>query len=95
MKFCVDIDDTLLYSKRIDNEYIIIGENTQLINFLNEKFELGNEVIIYTGRHWDDLAITKDQLTDAGIKYTTLVLGKPTADLYIDDKAIRPGEINA
>ena len=89
--YCFDIDDTILYSGIDDaGEYKLVGENTELINKINELFDSGNIIIIHTGRHWNHLQITIDQLKKVGLKYHTVKLGKPVADLYIDDKAITP-----
>lgn len=87
MKFCVDIDNTLLYT---DEEYNIKAVNKNLIKVLNSLFLKGNIVILYTGRHWDKFLMTKDQVDNAGIFYHSLICGKPTADYYIDDKSIHP-----
>ena len=35
---------------------------------------------------------TKQQLADWGVKYHLLFLGKPAADIYIDDKGIKDSD---
>lgn len=55
-------------------------------------FDDGDEIILWTGRHWNHLEITQLQLWNANVKYTTLIMGKPVGDYYIDDKAVRPDE---
>ena len=90
MKIVVDIDETILYSDLIDGEYHIKGINHILVTRINELWSKGNEIIIHTGRHWNQLDATMEQLTDAGIAFDTLIMGKPPADYYIDDKAIKP-----
>lgn len=90
MKLVIDIDDTLLYSTYMNSNYEITGANEELIEIVNKMYNRGNEIILWTGRHWNHLTITETQLRGHGIKYNTLLMGKPTADYYIDDKAIKP-----
>lgn len=93
MKFIFDIDDTILISTiEKDGSYKMIGENLKLIIKLNRLYDNGHQIILWTGRHWNHLATTQKQLFSAGVKYHTLVMGKPVVDFYVDDKAIRPDE---
>lgn len=89
MIYCFDIDETIF---RTDVGYNVRSANESLIKKLNELYESGNTIIIQTGRHWNHLLMTIRQLSDHGIKYHSLVMGKPVADIYIDDKAVRPDE---
>lgn len=90
MRFIVDIDDTLIFSKMNNaGEYIVEFYNETLIQKLNNLCREGHEIILHTGRHWNHLRITKDQL-HGKVLYTTLIMGKPVGDYYIDDKAIKP-----
>jgi len=93
MIYCVDIDGTLLYTKLIDDRYIVTGVNADLIDQLNQGHGEGDIIILHTGRHWKHLTTTIKQLKTAGVIYDTVVFGKPPADVYIDDKAIRPDEL--
>ena len=90
MKIGVDIDQTLIYT---NSSYSILGLNKKLIDRVNELYENGHTIIIMTGRHWDKLQLTKYQLEEAGIKYTTLTMGIPPCDIYVNDKMILPDEI--
>ena len=55
------------------------------------------------GRHNDNaqLAIqefyclTENQLNEWGVKYHQLILGKPSGDLYVDDKGVKDGHFFA
>ena len=93
--FVVDIDGTIIYSHLetvgvVDLGYEILGFNHKLIKKLNRLYDEGNTIVLHTGRHWNHLQLTISQLTKAGIKYHSLVLGKPVGDYYIDDKGILP-----
>ena len=88
--FSIDIDGTLCENTfGAYEEAIPIKERIRKINKLHEK---GNIINLYTARgtttgiDWSDL--TFKQLKRWGVKYHSLKLGKPEADLYIDDKAI-------
>ena len=91
MKYVIDIDDTILYSELKDGHYILKGHNKKVVEKINKLYQ-DNEIIIHTGRHWNKLIETQKQLDEVGVKYNTLVMGKPCADYYIDDKSIRPDE---
>ena len=68
--------------------------------FINTLYENGNNIVYFTARgmgsnkndrataieKWFDF--TKKQLDSWGAKYNELILGKPSADFYIDDKNI-------
>lgn len=92
MRYCFDIDGTILFSELVDGEYRLTGANIPLIEKINCLFLCQNEIILHTGRHWNHLGLTKNQLQLYGVYYTTLVMGKPVADCYIDDKGMRPDE---
>jgi uncharacterized HAD superfamily protein len=49
----------------------------------------GHTVIIYTARNWPEYRVTKKWLDDHGFVYDGLHMGKPVADVWIDDRAIR------
>lgn len=90
MIYCFDIDGTIC--NNTDGDY----ENAQplynVISRVNELYAKGNTIYFYTARgattgiDWTD--ITEKQLNSWGVKYNKLFMGKPTADIYIDDKAI-------
>ncbi len=49
----------------------------------------GHTVIVYTGRGWPEYKATRKWLDDHGFQYDGLHMGKPIADVWIDDRAIR------
>lgn len=91
MKYVFDIDDTILYSDRLDNgDYHIKDSNKDLIEVIQSLYKCGNDIILHTARHWNLLAKTQAQLANYSVPYDTLVMGKPVGDYYIDDKGIKP-----
>lgn len=94
--FCFDLDNTLCNT--ISSQYEKSKPNKKAINVVNYLYDQGHIIKIntarYMGRSNDNLVnkrkihlkITK-QLKKFGIKYHKLFISKPSADIYIDDKA--------
>lgn len=94
--FCFDLDNTLCYTKK--NHYHTSKPSKKAIETVNYLYDEGHRIKIYTARYMgrnDDKIlnrkdtfkkITKD-LKKFGIKYHKLFISKPSADIYIDDKA--------
>lgn len=90
MTYCFDLDGTLCSHEK---NYIEAKPYHNRISLVNKLYRKGHTIIINTargsttGRNWE--TSTKEQLICWGLKYHTLYVGtKPTADYYIDDKAI-------
>ncbi len=49
----------------------------------------GHTVIVYTARTWSEYKVTKKWLDDHGFQFDGLHMGKPVADVWIDDRAVR------
>jgi ribonucleotide monophosphatase NagD (HAD superfamily) len=49
----------------------------------------GYVVVVYTARTWGEFRVTKQWLDSHGFEYDGLHMGKPVADLWIDDRAVR------
>lgn len=94
MTYCVDIDNTILYSENSDYKNAI--PDVYRIKYINKLYEDGHKIIYYTGRgarsgiDWHDFTI--EQLKRFDCKYDELLMNKPHYDIWIDDKAIRPEE---
>lgn len=90
MIYIVDIDGTICRSVRAD--YTTSAPLIDRIEKINGLFDQGHEVHYWTarggrtGKDWSDL--TKQQLDEWGCKYTSLKMGKPPYDVWIDDLAI-------
>ena len=89
MKYIVDIDGTICNSSNSDypNAVPILDR----IAHFNKLFDEGHEVHYWTARggnsgiNWTEL--TTEQLIKWNVKHTSLKLGKPAYDIWIDDKA--------
>lgn len=87
--FIIDIDNTLLLSERQDctfcngARYIEAKPIQDEIDAVNKRFNNGDTIILYTARSWSQYELTKQQLEQHRIKYTELIMGKPTG-IWID-----------
>lgn len=98
MTYVFDIDGTIC--SNTDGKYSNATPNIDRINIINKLFNEGNKIIFFTARGmktYDGNILkvyhvyynfTIEQLNSWGVKYNQLVLGKPSADYYIDDKGI-------
>ena len=99
-KYCFDLDNTLCYTD--GREYAKSAPIKPRIDKVNHLFDSGHEIIIYTARGMGYFSgdvdriekeyreLTTKQLSEWGLKYHELKFGKPSYDLFIDDKAISP-----
>lgn len=98
MTYVFDLDNTLC--KTMDGNYINSTPMVDRIQFVNELYSNGNEIIIYTARGMGSAgnnshkaiqkyySFTEKQLKTWNLKYHFLFLGKPSGDFYIDDKGV-------
>ena len=90
----VDIDGTICSQ---ETNYKKSKPNKIIISYLNKLYDQGKTIIYFTargnttGKNWEEL--TRKQLKKWNVKYTELKFGKPSADIYIDDKAINVKDI--
>jgi len=59
---------------------------------LNVLKEQGHIIMIHTARFENDREVTIKWLRENKVKYDILVLGKPRADLYVDNNSCKVGE---
>ncbi len=100
MRFCFDLDSTLVTQPLVQGDYSTVApidRNIQFCRFLKDQ---GHYIIIYTARRMkthqgnvgavlrDIGQITQDTLTKYNIPYDELHFGKPYAHFYIDDLAV-------
>lgn len=90
MIYCFDIDGTLCDTAGSDYKNSIPRKD--IISKVNQLYDRGHTIKIFTGRgatsgiDWREF--TEEQLKSWGVKYHELIMGKPKADIFIDDKAI-------
>ena len=106
MRYCVDIDGTIC-SPTIGRDYENAQPWQDRIDLINKLYDDGDYIIYFTARGMGRFAgdpdagakasailfeLTKEQLDSWGCKYNELILGKPHADYFIDDKGINSNE---
>jgi len=102
LRFCFDLDNTLVTHPTIPNDYTSVEPITETINYLRKLKKNGHRIIIYTARrmrtHHGNIGsviadigeITINTLKKFNIPYDELYFGKPYAHFYIDDLMIDP-----
>ena len=92
MIYCFDIDGTLCSQR--DGDYENAEPYAARIATVNELYRQGHRVILYTARGsgtgLDWRSVTERQLAEWGLQFHELWLGKPPADIFIDDRAVHP-----
>ena len=87
----VDIDETVCITPNCRN-YSLAKPIRENINKINQLYDEGNTIVYWTARgtgsgiDWSET--TKEQFVEWGVKYHDLKFGKPTYDLFIEDKNI-------
>jgi len=99
MRYVFDIDGTICTNTA--GEYTKAIPYPDRIEKINKLYDEGNIIIFQTargmGRSDNCIAyaiqafkeLTKNQLEEWGVKYHDLFLGKPSGDIYIDDKGMK------
>lgn len=94
-KLMVDIDGTIC--SKTNSEYEKSVPNLKKIEVFNTLYDLGYEVNYWTARgansglDWDDFTVK--QLNEWGVKFTSINMGKPHYDVWIDDKALNAEDV--
>ena len=90
MTYCFDIDGTLCTNT--DGAYEQAVPLPEVIALVNGLRAQGHRILLYTARGAttgiDWRRLTEQQLASWGVHYHQLYMGKPTADLYVNDRAI-------
>ena len=93
--YVIDLDDTICFTENRDFENS--KPYQEVINKINELYEKGWKIIIYTARGGKSCKtleerekkyrdVTERWLKKHNVKYTELLFGKMNADYYVDDK---------
>ncbi len=99
----IDLDGTICSCEKFEN-YPLAVPFQDVIDKVNKLHESGWEIIIFTARGMDTFKgdankansylrkMTEFWLNENKVQYTKLVFGKPSGDLYVDDKGISVDE---
>ena len=86
-RVAIDIDGTI-FSEKSERERTDAVPIDGAIDAINSLYESGYTVVLYTARTYRELERTIKQLVDNDVKYHHLVVGKPVADVFVDDRAV-------
>jgi capsule biosynthesis phosphatase len=92
MVICVDLDGVLTLETE-GWDYANRTPRISMLHKIRQWYRDGSHIILYSARLKIDRKITTVWLKKYHVPYHELILGKPRADLYIDDKAMRPEEV--
>ena len=93
---CFDLDGVICHTNK--NDYLNSLPNKKMIKEVNKLYEKKFYIKIFTarfmGRNNENVnkakkqgyAFTKKQIENWGLKFHKLILGKPSYDIFIDDK---------
>lgn len=97
MRYVFDLDGTLCSSS--PGAYRLAQPIEARIKIVNQLYDMGHYVHIFTARGMSTYRgnrvraqirwrrVTKRQLKNWGVRYHKLTLGKPSGEIYVDDKA--------
>lgn len=98
MRYCFDIDGVIANTRGTDYHGATPKRDT--IERINRLFDAGHTIVLHTARGmgtldgdlkkvhevWYD--VTFQQMKGWGLNFHELYLGKPFADVYVDDKGV-------
>lgn len=101
MRICIDLDGVICELRSGDQTYADVKPVPGAVERIAQLREAGHEIIIQTARHMKTTggnvgrvmalqgAVTLQWLQEHGIEYDEIQFGKPHADVYLDDNAVR------
>jgi capsule biosynthesis phosphatase len=101
LRICIDIDGVICELRIHGETYANLKPVLGAADKIKHLKAAGHKIILYTARHMQTCggnvgkvlalqgAITLEWLAKHGIEYDEIYFGKPHADVYIDDNALR------
>jgi capsule biosynthesis phosphatase len=101
VRICIDLDGVICQLRRPGEAYADLKPMPGAVERLRDLRAAGHYIIVCTARHMKTCAgnvgqvvarqgaITLEWLARHGIEYDEIHFGKPHADVYIDDNAVR------
>jgi hypothetical protein len=87
--YVIDIDGTITLDPKINyKKYEKARPNLKVIEAINELFNRGHIIYLFSARHEEDREVTKKWLKQNKVKWNKLILGKPLGDYYVDDRSL-------
>ena len=101
MRICIDLDGVIAQLKKDGESYSDVAPVEGAVDKLNSLKSSGHYIILYTARHMKTCdanvgrviarqgKVTLDWLKLHDVPYDEVYFGKPWADVYLDDNAMR------
>jgi capsule biosynthesis phosphatase len=101
MRICIDLDGVICRLRRPGEQYADLQPVPGAVEKLRELRAAGHYIIVCTARHMKTCGgnvgqviarqgrVTLEWLARHGVEYDEIHFGKPHADVYIDDNAMR------
>jgi capsule biosynthesis phosphatase len=101
VRICIDLDGVICRLRAPDQSYADVEPIPGAIERIRALRAAGHYVIIQTARHMKTCdgnvgkvvarqgLVTLEWLDRHGVEYDELIFGKPHADVYLDDNAVR------
>ena len=89
IRIAFDLDNTLASQGSPKENYRDSLLQEDMIKLVNELYDKGHEIYIFTARHFKHFKYTDETLKKSGLKYTGLVMNKINCDLFVDDRGFR------
>jgi capsule biosynthesis phosphatase len=101
MRIASDLDGTICHRRKPDQSYAEVQPIDGALERLRQLRKAGHYIIVSTARNMKTCdgnvgrvlrnvgMITLEWLDRHGVEYDEIHFGKPNADLYIDDRAVR------
>ena len=101
MRICIDIDGVLCELRRPGQSYSEVRPKPGAVERVQQLRSAGHTIVLHTARHMKTTGgnvgqvlarqgrVTLEWLDEHGFGYDEIHFGKPYADVYIDDNAVR------
>ena len=86
MVIMIDLDGTLC-TEEVPENRALAKPLPSAVEAVSKFVADGHIVVIWTGRGWPEYQMTRTWLKEHGFKYHELLMGKPIANLIIDDRS--------
>jgi len=87
MRICIDIDGVIAEGENWPHYSACIPVRDAVVS-IQKLLDQGHYIILHTARFEEDRAVTRQWLRAQEILYDQLIMDKPFADVYIDDKGL-------
>lgn len=101
MRYCFDIDGTIAELRKDGQSYSEVLPKEFAVEYLKKLKDAGHYIILHTARNMETFSsnlgkinaiqgpILYEWLKKYQIPYDEIYFGKPSADVYIDDKGLK------